>query len=116
MRLHNSCSYHILLQVHLLASCYHRKIPVLCVGGAGAKADPTKLCFADIQEASVDPLVRAVRHQLRRKHNISAGIPVLLSTERPRCGLVTTKEQQQASSIRDFQVSCNCCQEGLLGI
>jgi tRNA threonylcarbamoyladenosine dehydratase len=74
------------------------------VGGAGAKADPTKLRFADIQEASVDPLVRAVRHQLRRKHSISANIPVLLSTERPRCGLVTTKEQEQAACIRDYQV------------
>ena len=36
---------------------------MLCVGGAGAKADPTRLRFADIKESSVDPLARAVRHR-----------------------------------------------------
>ena len=30
------------VQVHLIAACKRRGIPVLCIGGAGAKADPTK--------------------------------------------------------------------------
>lgn len=57
-------------------------------GGAGAKADPTRIRIADISESNVDPLARAVRVRLRRDHNISAGLPVVLSTERPRCALV----------------------------
>ena len=45
----------------LLAACKRRGIPVLCVAGAGAKADPTRLRIADMCECSVDPLARSVR-------------------------------------------------------
>ena len=91
------------MQVHLLAACHRRGLPVLCVGGAGAKADPTRLCVCDLAKASLDPLLRAVRHRLRVKHGIKGGVPVLLSTEKPRCGLVTTAEQAAAEDIRDYQ-------------
>lgn len=93
-----------MLQVHLLAACKQRGIPVLCAGGAGAKADPTKLRFVDIQEASSDPLIRAVRHQLRVQHGIRSGVPVLMSTERPRCGLVASEEQEAAVNLQEYQV------------
>ena len=45
----------------LLAACHRRGIPVLCVAGAGAKADPSRLRIADVSESNVDPLARAVR-------------------------------------------------------
>jgi tRNA threonylcarbamoyladenosine dehydratase len=77
---------------------------VLCVGGAGAKADPTRLRFVDLIDASMDPLVRTVRHQLRTKFNVTTGIDCLLSMEKPRCGLVTTEEQASAPSMLDYQV------------
>ncbi len=54
----------------------------------GAKADPTRIRVVDIHESSVDPLARAVRHRLKRKHGIAQGIPVLLSTEKPLSKLV----------------------------
>ena len=44
--------------------------------------------IADLGESSADRLARAVRARLRRDHGIEAGIPVVLSTERPRCALV----------------------------
>ena len=91
--------------MHLLASCKKRSIPVLCVGGAGAKADPTRLRFVDLVDASMDPLVRTVRHQLRTKFNVTTGIDCLLSMEKPRCGLVTTEEQAAAPSMLDYQVN-----------
>lgn len=94
-------------KVSLLAACKRRGIPVLCVGGAGAKADPTRLRFVDIAEASTDPLARAVRHRLRRRHGVTGDLPVLLSTEKPRCGLVTTEEQDQAPSMLDYQTIPN---------
>eukprot|EP00891_Asterochloris_glomerata_P009130 jgi/Astpho2/9130/e_gw1.00134.3.1_t len=75
-------------KVALLAACRRRGIPVLCSAGAGAKADPTRLRIADLAECHVDPLARAVRQHLKRKHGLESGIPVLLSTERPRCKLV----------------------------
>ena len=42
-----------------------RGIPVLCVAGAGAKADPSRLRIADVSESNVDPLARAVRQTSR---------------------------------------------------
>ena len=102
-------------QVHLLAACHARDIPVLCAGGAGAKADPTRLRVCDIADASADPLVRSVRHQLRVKHGIKRGVAVLLSTERPRCGLVTTDEQAAAENLHDYQVCCARCLPYRLG-
>lgn len=48
-------------QVDLLAACQRRGISVLCVGGAGARSDPTRIRIADISETSVDPLARSVR-------------------------------------------------------
>eukprot|EP00892_Ulva_mutabilis_P005556 jgi/Ulvmu1/3372/UM156_0029.1 len=91
----------------LIAACKARSIPVLCVGGAAAKADPTRISFMDLAEASVDPLIRSVRHRLRTVHGVKAGVQVLLSTEKPRCGLVTTEEQAAAPSMLDYQVIPN---------
>ena len=91
-------------QADLIAACKSRGIPVLCVGGAAAKADPTRLCFVDLAEASVDPLIRSMRHRLRTVHGVTTGVQVLLSTEKPRCGLVTTEEQAAAPSMLDYQV------------
>ncbi|KIZ01339.1 Uncharacterized protein MNEG_6623 [Monoraphidium neglectum] len=93
-------------KVHLLAECKRRGIPVLCSAGAGAKADPTRLRIVDISESVVDPLARAVRHKLGRRRGVRGGIPVLLSTERPRCELVAT-EQMQAGNPLDFQIVPN---------
>jgi len=50
--------------VSLLAACHRRGIPVLCVAGAGAKADPSRLRIADVSESNVDPLARAVSHSV----------------------------------------------------
>jgi len=50
-------------QVALLAACKRRGIPVLCVAGAGAKADPTRVRFVDVAESAEDPLARAVRQR-----------------------------------------------------
>jgi tRNA threonylcarbamoyladenosine dehydratase len=92
------------VQVDLLEACTRRGIKVLSVGGAGAKVDPTRLRFVDIAEATIDPLIRAVRQRLRAKHQITKGVAVLLSVEKPRCGLVTTQEQDAAPSMLDYQV------------
>ena len=64
----------------LLAACLRRGLPVLSSAGAGGRADPTRLCFADLSECSVDALARSVRHRLRVAHGVDRGIPVLFSS------------------------------------
>ncbi|KAK3236364.1 hypothetical protein CYMTET_53498 [Cymbomonas tetramitiformis] len=90
-------------KVDLLAACHRRGLRVLCCAGAGAKADPTKLRFADICESSCDPLARAVRTRLRKDHGIEKGIPVLLSMEKQRCELVPC----EGSDLSEYQVVPN---------
>jgi hypothetical protein len=82
------CIDNIDTKVSLLAACTRRGIPVLMCAGAGAKADPTRLHVADLSDSVRDPLARSVRHRLRRGLGVKAAVPVLFSTEPPRCGLV----------------------------
>ena len=92
-------------KVALLAACHRRGIPVLCVAGAGAKADPTRLHFLDVSQSSIDPLARSVRYRLRRDYGIASGIRVLLSSEKPRCGLVYCGDE--GTHMGDYQVIPN---------
>ncbi|KAL6763247.1 hypothetical protein V8C86DRAFT_2497247 [Haematococcus lacustris] len=94
-------------KVALVAACKRRGLPVLSVAGAGAKADPTRLHVVDIGESSNDPLAKALRLRLKRDHGISWGVPVLLSTEKPRCKLVASEEMMASGNLADFQVVPN---------
>ncbi|GIL46180.1 hypothetical protein Vafri_3235 [Volvox africanus] len=93
-------------KVALVAACHRRGLRVLSVAGAGAKADPTRLKFVDVSESSVDPLARALRTRLRKQHSVSGGIPVLLSTEKPRCKLVSLTEMETGNPL-DYQIVPN---------
>ncbi len=73
---------------------------------SGAKADPTRIRIADVSDSIVDPLARAVRQRLRRDHSIEAGIPIVLSTEKPRCALVPI--QEVGDNPLDYQVLQSC--------
>ncbi|EFJ40312.1 hypothetical protein VOLCADRAFT_84545 [Volvox carteri f. nagariensis] len=93
-------------KVALVAACQRRGLRVLSVAGAGAKADPTRLKFVDISESSVDPLARALRTRLRKQHGVFGGIPVLLSTEKPRCKLVSLADMETGNPL-DYQIVPN---------
>lgn len=41
--------------------------------------------------------------RLRRQYGIETGVPILLSTERPRCKLVASEEVLAATDRRDYQ-------------
>lgn len=94
-------------KIDLLAACKSKRIQVLSVAGAGAKADPTRLRLVDIAESNADPLARAVRHRLRKDYNISSGVPILLSTEKPRCGLVDAGDSSDVEGMAEYQVIPN---------
>lgn len=56
----------------LIASCRARGVPVLTIGGAGGRRDPTQVRVGDIGEAG-DELLRLVRKKLRRDHGYASG-------------------------------------------
>lgn len=56
----------------IISGCRDRGIPVLTVGAAGGRRDPTKIHAGDLGEAG-DVLLRQVRKRLRRDHGYAAG-------------------------------------------
>lgn len=52
----------------LIAECRQRGIPLVAVGGAGGRRDPTAVRVEDLSRTIGDPLLAKVRKQLRRDH------------------------------------------------
>jgi len=61
------------LKALLIGMCLERKIPVVAVGGAGGRRDPTQIEVADLAFTSHDRLLLQVRRLLRRHHGFPRG-------------------------------------------
>jgi tRNA A37 threonylcarbamoyladenosine dehydratase len=57
----------------LVAAAKARGIPIVTVGGAGGRRDPTQVRTGDLGESSSDALLRLVRKTLRREHGFAPG-------------------------------------------
>jgi tRNA threonylcarbamoyladenosine dehydratase len=74
------------LKALLIASCVERSIPVVTVGGAGGRRDPTAVEVADLARTSYDRLLMQVRRLLRRNYGFPRndkkfGVECVLSRE-----------------------------------
>jgi tRNA threonylcarbamoyladenosine dehydratase len=56
----------------IIAGCRTHGRPVISVGGAGGRRDPTRIRTGDIGESG-DSLLRLVRKRLRREHGFTSG-------------------------------------------
>lgn len=54
----------------LVATCLRRRIPVVSVGAAGGRVDPTRIRVDDLARVQRDALLARVRDHLRRHHNL----------------------------------------------
>ena len=61
------------LKAHLLAACRDLGLPALTCGGAGGRADPTKIRSCDLLKSFNDPLLHAVRKNLRQRYGFPRG-------------------------------------------
>jgi len=74
----------------IIAWCKRRKLPIVCIGGAGGKIDPRQVTISDISKTWNDPLLAKVRSQLRSYHGYSRnlkksyGIDCVYSPEQPK--------------------------------
>ena len=68
----------------LIATCRDRRLPVLAIGAAGGRRDPTRIRTGDIGEAS-DELLRQVRKKLRRDHGFTSGAHRGITRMNVRC-------------------------------
>lgn len=77
------------LKAHLLAECRGRGLPVVTMGGAGGRRDPTAVRVADLAHTFGDGLLQGVRKKLRTEHGFPRrekqvfGVPCVFSTEEP---------------------------------
>ena len=55
-------------KVAIATYCRARKLPLVTVGAAGGRLDPTRIQVADLAHVSGDRLLAKVRNQLRRDH------------------------------------------------
>jgi tRNA threonylcarbamoyladenosine dehydratase len=65
------CIDNVTAKMHLVATCVAENIPVVSTLGAGARLDPTCIRVLPLTESHTDPLGRALRKHIRRKHNVT---------------------------------------------
>lgn len=71
----------------LLHTARLKNIPIVTIGGAGGRRDPSLIRISDLAESSHDSLLRSVRRDLKKKHQFPEqgpyGIPAIFSLEAP---------------------------------
>ncbi len=60
-------------KVAIAAYCKAHQLPLITVGGAGGRLDPTKIKVADLASVTGDRLLEKMRNQLRRDHAFPKG-------------------------------------------
>ncbi len=76
----------------IIDTCVKRQMPVLTIGSAGGRRDPTKIKSVDLGLAGHDLLLQQVRRKLRKDYGypksddgnaVPMGIPCVFSSEKP---------------------------------
>ena len=78
-------------KVNIIHWCFKNNCPVITVGAAGGKQDPSKIIVNDLNRTEQDKLLFKVRrhlrrnhHEFRRLHDRTYKIPSVYSTEKAR--------------------------------
>lgn len=81
----------------LIAHCIKRNIKVLTSMGAGAKADPTKLRIAPLNDCVNDPLASKIKWKLKKLGVSSDAVMSVFSIEKPTVDLLPLDDEQAAA-------------------
>ncbi|MBN2703800.1 MAG: tRNA threonylcarbamoyladenosine dehydratase [Pontiellaceae bacterium] len=74
-------------KIHLITHCKQLGVPIIVSGGAGGRVDPSQVRITDLRDSYNDPLLAAIRKQLRRnlgmhgQHKKKFQIPCAFSAE-----------------------------------
>lgn len=77
-------------KVETIAYCRRRRLPLVTVGSAGGRIDPTKILIRDLSRTEHDALLALIRRKLRTEYGFpsnprrSFGIPAVFSLENVR--------------------------------
>jgi tRNA threonylcarbamoyladenosine dehydratase len=94
----------------LIAYCKLQKIPLITIGGAGGRKDPTKIRQVDLSRSEQDPLLSKTRKLLRKKYNFPVNlkrrfdIPCVFSLEQQ----IISAEASCSNAGENGQSGLNC--------
>jgi len=78
------------VKVETIAWCRRRKLPIITVGAAGGRCDPTQVCVRDLSRTEHDALLALIRKKLRSEFHLPKnpqryfGVPAVYSLENVR--------------------------------
>jgi len=96
------------MKLLLIARCRARQIPVITVGAAGGRMDPTAIEVVDLAFSSHDRLLQEVRRKLRGRHGFPRGdqpfnVDCVLSRE----PLILPPQCEQTEVTPDHRLDCS---------
>jgi tRNA threonylcarbamoyladenosine dehydratase len=103
------CTDHVHAKAALAVWCKARQIGLVMCGAAGGKRDAARLQVADLSLATHDPLLAAVRTQLRRDHGFAkaAAKPAARPPPMQVCTVFSPEAVQPPAACNDPQgLSC----------
>jgi len=93
-------------KVSIAAYCKNNDIPLVTVGGAGGRLDPTKIKQGDLSQVVGDRLLAKVRNQLRRDHQFPKA-PTSHKKSAAKFGITAVySDEQVLQPNADVEVSC----------
>jgi tRNA threonylcarbamoyladenosine dehydratase len=95
----------------LIAQSHRRHIPIITIGAAGGRQDPTAIRFADLSQVTHDRLLLVVRRTLRADHGYppppnSFGVHCVYSPEPPFFPQPDGSVCRQRPSSSDLRLDC----------
>lgn len=100
-------------KVLLIAHCVDHGIPMVTIGGAGGRRDPTAIMTDDLSRSFNDGLLRQVRKMLRRNYGFNQeggapfGVPAVFSRERPYFPQEDGRVCQNTKDAISYNLDCN---------
>ncbi len=68
------CADNFRVKAEIVARCRRGKLPIITIGGAGGRIDPSAVRIADLSRTEHDPLLSKVRKQLRARYGFSRNL------------------------------------------
>ncbi|VFP79470.1 tRNA cyclic N6-threonylcarbamoyladenosine(37) synthase TcdA [Candidatus Erwinia haradaeae] len=105
------------IKAELVSWCYYNHIPLITIGGAGGKINPTKIQISDLSKTIQDPLCAALRKRLKDKFKIMKNtngnlkIDCVFSTE----PILYQQKDGSVSTLRNknYKIQRLDCEKGL---
>jgi len=88
-------------KIDLILYCVENDLPCISSMGAGARADPSRICVGDVFHSESDPMAKDVRIRLK-KAGVKKSVPVVYSTEKVATGYLKDLDEDQANNAHEL--------------